>query len=57
MGYSRRALEIAEKHHGQDGKYLYPYLHQMAEILKGMGEYGESLGYSERALMAKHGRL
>ena len=55
--YARRALEIAEKNHANEGKYLYPYLQQMSEILKGMGDYGESLSYSERALMAKHGRM
>lgn len=55
--YARRALAIAEQNHATEGRYLYPYLQQMSEILKGMGEYGESLAYSERALMAKHGRL
>ncbi|MEW6279503.1 MAG: tetratricopeptide repeat protein [Candidatus Eremiobacterota bacterium] len=56
-GYARRALDIAERHWSRDGKALFPYLHMMSEVLKGMGEYGASLEFSERALMAKHGRL
>lgn len=53
---SRRALDMAEGLHGPNNPLLVPHLKLLAEILKGLGRYGECTDLDSRAMLLKYRR-
>lgn len=53
---SRRALQMTEEIHGPNHPSLVPHLKLLAEILKGLGRYGECTDLDSRAMLLKYRR-
>jgi tetratricopeptide (TPR) repeat protein len=53
---SRRALEMAEQLVGANSPALVPHLKLLAEVLKGLGRYGECTDLDSRAMLLKYRR-